>query len=152
MPFRRGRFLDIRHMTLEARRASTRPRAEWSTDRGTTTIIEYSTTVVLVSAQGHLDSESGKRIAVVVLELLGVRPRHVFFDVGDLASYHPDVRRDVTELLLDQRESVLSLHVLARSKLVRMGVSVARLALPALVAYSEASAFNRALDAALREA
>jgi len=138
-------------MTLEARRESTRPRAEWATDRGSTTIIEHSTTVVLVSAQGHLDSESGKRIAAVVLELLRVRPRHLFFDVGALASYHPDVRRDLTQLFLDERQAVLSLHVLARSKLVRMGVSVARLALPALVAHSEAGSFNRALNAALPE-
>jgi hypothetical protein len=134
-----------------AQRESTRPRVEWSTDRGTTTIVEHSTTVVLVSARGHLDSESGKRIALVVLEFLQLRPRHLFFDVGDLASYHPDVRRDLTQLFLDEKQSVLSLHVLARSKLVRMGVSVARLALPALVAYSEGGSFNRALSAAVRE-
>jgi hypothetical protein len=136
-------------MTQGAERAHAR--MEWSTDRGTTTIVERSPTVVLVSAQGHVDSESGKRIDATIAELLRMRPRHLFFDMGEVQSYHPDVRRDLTQLFLDQKQSVLSLHVLARSKLVRMGVSVARLALRALVAHSNAGTFNRALNAALRD-
>jgi hypothetical protein len=138
-------------MTQRADSQSTRARAEWSTDRCTTTIVEKSTTVVLVSSQGHLDSLDGQRMGALIDELLVLRPRHLFFDMGELASYHPDVRRDLTQLFLDRRQRVLSLHVLARSKLVRMGVSVARLALDALVGHSDTSSFNRALNAALRE-
>jgi hypothetical protein len=138
-------------MTQRAEAESAPLREEWSTDRGTTTIVERSTTVVLVHAKGHLDSHDGKRIGAAVEELLGVRPRHLFFDVGELVGYHPDVRRDLTQLFVDQKPRVLSLHVLARSKIVRMGVSVARLALEALVGHSDAGSFNRALNAALRD-
>jgi len=138
-------------MTARAGTQSTRPRAEWSTDRGTTTIVERSTTVVLISSKGHLDSDCGKRIGAAVEEFLRVRPRHLFFDMGALESYHSDVRKDLTELFLDQKSRVLSLHVLARSKLVRMGVSVARLALDWLVGHSDAGTFNRALTTALGE-
>ena len=137
-------------MTQGAERETARPRVEWSTDRGTTTIVERSTTVVLVCSKGHLDSEDGKRIGAAVAELLRDRPRHLFFDMGDLQSYHPDVRRDLTQLFVERRQSLLSFHVLARSKLVRMGVSVARLALSMVVPYSETGSFERALRAALR--
>jgi hypothetical protein len=138
-------------MTQRADSEITRVREEWSTERGTTTIVEKNTTVVLVSSKGHLDSVDGKRMGALIDELLVLRPRHLFFDMGELASYHPDVRRDLTQLFLDQRQRVLSLHVLARSKLVRMGVSVARLALDALVGHSDKNSFNRALNAALAD-
>jgi hypothetical protein len=138
-------------MTQRAVGDSTRVCEEWSTERGTTTIVEKSNTVVLVSSKGHLDSQDGKRMGSLIDELLVLRPRHLFFDMGELASYHPDVRRDLTQLFLGQKQRVLSLHVLARSKLVRMGVSVARLALDALVGHSDASSFNRALNQALRD-
>lgn len=138
-------------MTQRADTDGTPPRAEWSTERGTTSIVELSTTVVLISSTGHLDAESGERIGEAVDEFLRSRPRHLFFDMGQLQDYHPSVRKHLTQLFLAHRARVLSLHVLARSKLVRMGVSVARLALDMLVGHAEPETFNRALKAAVRE-
>jgi hypothetical protein len=57
----------------------------------------------------------------------------LFFDFGEMQSYESVMRVRWTEWLKLHRPQIVSLHVVARSKLVAMGVSVANLALGGII-------------------
>lgn len=73
-------------------------------------------------------------------------PIRLFFEFWDMPTYDSQMRTEWTGWLLRHRSRLESLHVLARSKLVLMGVSVANLALGGIVKTHETTAtFERAL-------
>jgi hypothetical protein len=77
-----------------------------------------------------------------------LRPVQMFVDAELMTSYDSELRTEVTAALLEQRSSIESLHIVVRSKIVAMGVSVANLALGGLMTiYKEPDRFLEALRA-----
>ncbi len=73
-----------------------------------------------------------------------------FHDWEALTSYESEARTALTTWGFDIRSGVERVHILVRSKLVRMGVSVASIVLVGMiVAHGERTKFDRELFAAL---
>ena len=124
---------------------------EWSTDRGSATIEVRTPAVVWITASGHLDSNMGKNVISTIDKHLRERPRHLFFELEELNDYAPGVRQAFTKMIVEHRSRVRSLHVLARSRIVRMGASVVALTFPSLVVHGDRGKFLAALNAALAD-
>jgi hypothetical protein len=124
-------------------------RDEWSNDRGTASVELRSPSVVVVTATGHLDSTLGKHVIGTVDTLVRDGARHLFFDLEELNDYVTEARLEITRVLLESRSNVLSIHVLARSRIVRLGASVAALVLDGLILYRDRDRFTAALRNAL---
>lgn len=75
----------------------------------------------------------------------------VFFDLGDMPGYDSGLRVALTRWLQSHLRSV-KIHVVVRSKIVAMGVSVANLALGGIIqTYTQrVGAFERELERATR--
>jgi hypothetical protein len=70
-----------------------------------------------------------------------------------MTSYDTDLRTELTAALARERKCIGCLHVLVRSKIVAMGVSVANLALGGIITiHGSAPSFHAALQAALTKA
>ncbi len=88
--------------------------------------------------EGHLSNELGKRMLEVWLAH-DVGAWHVLYVDGDeLESYDSDVRSSWTEFL---RRFKCRIHITQRSKMVAMGVAVAKLALGDRIEQSKFEAF-----------
>jgi len=72
---------------------------------------------------------------------------HLFVDFEHLDNYESGLRTRGTAYFVQRRASIASLHMLARSRLVAMGVAVANLALDGIMTFhSTRGPFNAALD------
>lgn len=74
----------------------------------------------------------------------------VFFDLLELTGYDSELRRALTDALKPRAAQCRQIVVRAESRLVRMGVSVARLALPMLELVDRDSFEDRIADALKR--
>lgn len=75
---------------------------------------------------------------------------HFFADAEHLVNYDSRLRTAMTARFLPDRARFETLHVMLKSKIVAMGVSVANLALGGIVdVTSDAEAFKASLDACL---
>ena len=74
---------------------------------------------------------------------------HVFIDLEAMPTYDSELRILLTKHFGEQRKRFEQLDVLVGSKLVSMGVEVARLALTFLRSHTKRSAFTAQLDAAV---
>ena len=80
-------------------------------------------------------------------------PVEMFVDVELMTSYDTELRTDVTRALAPERKRIGCLHILVRSKLVSMGVSVANLALGGIMSiHTSPAAFQHALQSGLDRA
>jgi hypothetical protein len=77
----------------------------------------------------------------------------LFFDAESLENYDSTLRTSLTDRFVRDRKRLSELHVLVRSKIVSMGVSVANMALGGMVvSHTERSTFSDAIDSALHAA
>jgi hypothetical protein len=77
----------------------------------------------------------------------------LFFDAESLENYDSTLRTGLTDRFVRDRERLSALHVLVRSKIVSMGVSVANMTLGGMVvSHTERGAFSDAVDSALHAA
>jgi hypothetical protein len=125
-------------------------RQEWSNDRASVIVELRAPSVVLVTLRGDPDGEMGRELAAALEEHLeSPLVRHLFVDAEEMVRYHSNVRTEPTKVLLKHRKRV-SIQVLARSKLVQMGLAVANVALQGEVrTHSDRGEFLRALNAAI---
>ncbi len=127
---------------------------QWSTDRGLLRLERPLAGIVLTRVEGFAGVELGDRIISWVDSAIedGETPA-VFHDWELATGYEPAVRPRFTEWYMRIRRSVGAIHVLARSKLVTMGVSLVSLATGSeIFAYRERLLFTKAFDAAVLEA
>jgi hypothetical protein len=102
--------------------------------------------------RGRAKTEQAKPTLAQLSHSLGLRAQHTFWDLGELENYESGVRVESTRVLLEHWKNVLSIRVFARSQLVRMGVSVANLALRNRVeSFSDRATFEAAIRLASRE-
>jgi hypothetical protein len=77
----------------------------------------------------------------------------MFVDAELMSTYDTALRTEVTAAFLPKRRRIGSLHIVVRSKIVAMGVSVANLALGGLMTvYKDAGSFQTALSFSITRA
>lgn len=104
----------------------------------------------MVRLQGHGEAEFAAPIIEAYQGLQKTPAAHLFFDAEELDNYESSLRVELTQCFFPERERLASFHVLVRSKLVAMGVSVANLALGGIVnSTSDRKRFKARLDACL---
>lgn len=127
-------------------------RTRWVTKRGTLELWMASEDVVVERFEGHASIEFVDPILDFLEAVIarGIRPR--VFDDWELAtSYDTAVRNRMTAWTLKHRKEIAQTHILVRSRLLAMGVTVANLAVGgSLRVYSSRDAFERALYEALQ--
>lgn len=105
----------------------------WRSARGTMTLnwTESGTMLIVVGTHGD------RALAPLMTrraDLIVARSRiRMFFDFWTMPTYDSEMRTEWTNWLVSHRERLDAIHVVARSKLVAMGVSVANLALGGII-------------------
>jgi hypothetical protein len=106
--------------------------------------------VIAIDRHGH--AEFASHILAAYRTLDAKSPLYVFAELDRMTNYDTGLRTDLTAGFLPDRARIAAFHVLLRSKIVAMGVSVANLALGGFVdIYDDPPRFKTALDAALFE-
>ena len=138
---------------LEAVETSDPTEQAWKTDRGSLRIRRPLPDVLVFIEEGHLDNAFATLIADASKDALKCpTPLHLFVDAYDLVSYTPDVRKGPTDWLMANQSRVAVQHMLVRSKITKMGLSVASLALGGLLkGHASRASFRLALDDTLRQ-
>jgi len=102
---------------------------------------------------GYLEKDIVPKITQPIDRLIaqGVRPV-IFNDWWELTGYDSDARLKLTDWIFWVRGKIVGSHVLVRSKIVSMGVSIANLALGGmLTVYTDRQEFTLAYHRALRK-
>jgi hypothetical protein len=130
------------------------PIGTWESSRGEVRVFGPARGIYLTYARGHADGIMANGIVESGNLLLESNPKlEVFHDFEGLDSYETEARVRLTQWGIDIRHRVTRIHVLVRSKLAKMGVAVASIALAGLIkAYDDRAEFESALDAAIRAA
>lgn len=99
---------------------------------------------------GHLDLAGAKCLMAAFDQVAAShRPVEVFHDWRGVEGYDSDAREIYTRWSAAHRGDVVRVHILFRSKLVAMAVSVARIKLPYLEAYTNEKVFLDQKQAAI---
>lgn len=125
----------------------------WRSDRGSLRIRRPRPEVLIFVEEGHLESGFAPLIRKASNDALRVgKPIYMFVDAYNLSGYAPEVRKVSTNWLSVNRQSVAVQHMLVRSKLTKMGLSVASLTLGGLIqGHASRASFRQALDSTMRE-
>lgn len=122
----------------------------WEDTRGGIRLVHEAEHVERIIMRGHARDAQGQALAEALRTSLQRGRRHTFWDLELLERYDSGVRVHATQALLDHRANVICVKVLAKSKIVRMGVAVANLALGGMVENLDTRLlFERALSQAV---
>jgi hypothetical protein len=124
----------------------------WEAPRGRLGVWVPCSNMLVLAIDRHGHAEFASHILAAYRTLDATLPLYVFAELGQMTSYDTGIRTELTAGFLPDRERFAAFHVLLRSKIVAMGVTVANLALGGFVDISDnAVRFKNALDAALFE-
>jgi hypothetical protein len=105
----------------------------WRTGKGTLALRWNESGALHIALNGHGD----RRLAPVVLRrknaIVACDKIRLFYDFSLMPTYDSEMRTEWTSWLVHHRARVQEIHIVARSKLVAMGVSVANLALGGMI-------------------
>lgn len=116
-------------MTPAVESLPSRPLGRWSSVHGVAEVASIGPNVVLVTMSGYVEVGIGQPLGKTLHRALAENGNStVFFDLEDMTQYDPEVRVACTDAVLahDRKVQVVTW---ATSALVRMGVSVANIAL-----------------------
>lgn len=137
-----GNQAPLRHGGV-AHEASRGRLALWTLDQG----------ILVFQIVGHGDKSFVAPIVAGFDRSLRHGLSQMFVDVELMTSYDTELRTEVTAAMARERKRIGCLHILVRSKIVAMGVSVANLALGGLMTiHGSAPPFHHALQAGLAKA
>jgi hypothetical protein len=123
------------------------------TSRGRLALWTLEQGVFVFQIVGHGDRSFVAPVVAGFERSLRLGPSQMFVDVELMTSYDTELRTEVTAALAPDRKRIGCLHILVRSKIVAMGVSVANLALGGLMTiHGSAPPFRQALQAGLTKA
>jgi len=108
--------------------------------------------VVFEHVTGYFEKEIVAKYTAPIDRLIasGVRPT-LFIDASEMTGYDSDTRLKLTDWTFWIRDKISGCHILVRSKIVSMGVSIANLALGGLLKVStDRGEFSLAYSRALR--
>jgi hypothetical protein len=125
----------------------------WRSDRGFLEVRRPSAAVVHFIEEGYLEADFADLIQAALDRALEQGEKlHIFVDAFDLEGYDPRVRASATDWLREHRARVVVQHMLVRSKITRMGLSVASLALGGVLeGHSARASFDAVLARVVRE-
>jgi hypothetical protein len=115
--------------------------------------VKTSENVVYMQLNGYLDKDYVTNITQPVdkLILAGMKPL-IFNDWWEMTGYDTDARLKLTDWIFWIRGKIVGSHILVRSKIVSMGVSIANLALGGmLTVYTDRQEFSLAYHRAVRQ-
>lgn len=119
-------------------------------DRWALSITSPAPGVLCSVVSGHMELAAVKLLTNAYDQLAAAGHKvDAFHDWEGLTGYSSEAREVYTSWAKAHRDSVGSVSILVRSKLVAMGVSVANMVLGYLHAYSDRAAFERALARAV---
>jgi hypothetical protein len=122
----------------------------WRTSRGALGIWIPAPSLLVASLVGHGEATFTSPILNAYDSLAKTGPVHVFFDAETLTNYDTPLRTGLTQRFVIDRKRFGGFHVLVKSRIVAMGVSVANLAMGNVVrSTAERSVFKAALDSCL---
>ncbi|MDI1478416.1 hypothetical protein [Polyangium sp. y55x31] len=115
--------------------------------------IKVTDDVVYEHVSGYLEKEIVSKITQPIDKLIGQGAKPIIFnDWWELAGYDSDARLKLTDWIFWIRGKIVGSHILVRSKIVSMGVSIANLALGGmLTVYTDRQEFTLAYHRALRQ-
>ena len=127
------------------------PVASWQNAAGAVEIVRFRHSVAYLRMVGHADQPAGKVIERALAQIFAASAAlHTFWDLHELAHAHADVRKCSLNALVADRRKLASVHTFSASRLWAVGMSVANLALGALLHnHRTAAGFELALHAAL---
>ena len=126
---------------------------QWAAPQGLAALYRAAPKVLVISMRGVVEGAPGATLASALRDALAQdEGGATFWDLELMTSYATDVRTVCTRTLLDFRDRV-TICAFAKSALVRMGVSVANIALGGRVeAVKTREEFEAKLRDAVREA
>jgi hypothetical protein len=125
-------------------------RHETSRGRLSLWTLEHGVLVFQIAGQG--DKSFVAPIVAGFERSLRLAPVQMFVDVELMTAYDTELRIEVTAAMAPERKRIGCLHILVRSKLVAMGVSVANLALGGIMTiHGSLPVFQQALSAGLAQ-
>lgn len=121
-----------------------------STEKGSVTYAFPKPDVVVARYAGILTVELFRGMDEVLARRLALRPSlRLYVDLGDIEHYEPAFREGWAGWFRAHRAQTAALHVLFRSRLVGIGLTVISVALGAsITTYSDRAAFERVVSAA----
>jgi hypothetical protein len=127
--------------------------ASWSGAQGELEIYRLRAHVVCLRMIGNVEQPAAKVIeSTLAAAFKGGKRLQTFWELGELVSYHSDVRIYSTNVLLANRSQLESLHTYSTSKVVAMGIAVANLALGGIItAHKTRDSFDQALRRAIEK-
>jgi hypothetical protein len=122
----------------------------WENAEGSVDATRVSGQVLLITMKGDL-AAGGGYFAAKWLDRELLKPSHVFWDLFGLVTYATEVRTSCTEVLVRNRKNMLSVNAGTQSKIVRMGVVMANVALGGIMkSYADQGAFDAAVQGAAK--
>lgn len=115
--------------------------------------IRVTDNVVYEQVTGYLEKDIVAKITAPVDRLIAVGNKPIIFnDWWELTGYDSDARLKLTDWIFWIRGKIIGSHILVRSKIVSMGVSIANLALGGmLTVYTDRAEFALAYHKAQRQ-
>src|SRR5688500_12135223 len=102
----------------------------WESDRGRLVVREVSPAVTLFIEQGFLDRGFAALVKSAYDAALARHGRpSIFVDAEHLEGYDPEIQLSATQWLKEHKAHITIQHMLVRSRLTRLGLAVAGLAL-----------------------
>lgn len=127
------------------------PRGAWKTTRGDAAAWVPASGLLVTRATGHLDAELASKLIAAGNDVVREHGTLLaFHDWQKITTYDGDARKLLTTWGVSIRGKVERVHILTGSKLVRMGVAVASIALGGMmVAYENRTVFEVLLRAGI---
>ncbi|MGC4092859.1 MAG: hypothetical protein QM756_34240 [Polyangiaceae bacterium] len=119
-----------------------------STSRGEMSLWSPSQDLLVCRVRKHGEGKFSPPIIRAFNALTGARI-HIFFDFEVMPTYDSELRVELTKHFAEQRARIHQLDVLIGSRLVAMGVEVARLALNFIRPHTKRATFQAELDRAI---
>lgn len=119
----------------------------WVSEQGELIIRRPTPLVVVFVEIGHLEAEFADRITEGMTKSLSSRGKpRLFVDGEHLDGYDPLVRTQATKWIQQNGSRIQEQHMLVKSRIAKMGLSVASLMLGAvIIGHHERHSFERAL-------
>jgi len=115
---------------------------EQSNSRGSYRVVPIVDDVVWFHFEGWVDADLWRPTEELLDRTIESRGHVLMLGNGiDWTGYEPGYRVACTRWFLRQRASIRGVHLLVRSRILRMGVQVVNLAIPIIDGYSEPEAF-----------
>lgn len=114
---------------------------------GKVSVTSVSPGIVVLRMSGNVTKELVPPMVALVGKTFAAHPHPTtyFYDLWGMTAYASEVRVELTRWHLARRDKLKTLHAVAQSRLVRMGVSVANVALGNIVQHDDPATFEAAL-------